>query len=559
MKKRITFGVFILLYLTSFYILKNSFAAEYEVLNDTIFTYPHDICIDPGHGGPTACKYGTGCNGDGAGAYGDYDSLSEQWINLQVAYKLQDRFWSFDCIGFQWQSVVMTRAGETDIPTPPEGWWRRIKRSRYANAGNPVYEFISIHHNGFPTPDAEQGTETFWCNLATTPDSGFSRDASSTLARKVRRKIHDIFDRYYECYECYRDRGTKLKCGNFVLARVVSPHVLTEASDITWHGDEEELFDDPEGMHAEIEAEGIYQGWCSYCRNAGFVTVKNHALSGEDGHLKITGASGFWTIYASPYQTVWGDGEFWRIDFYNYQCIGDDVDTFHHLKELETGYYSTSPVLEYTVPQCSTHTIIGYYKGGPYSVELCSPNSGEYTMGESLYIDWYSWNTSLGLDTTALIDAYLDRNGGGDGYPEKILSDIPVRFFGYQWQITGPPSESCKIKLISHDCVENYAEDVSDYYISIVAPDIPGDANSDGIIDLADVIYIAYYYFGKGPPPEPRWKGDTDGDCCITVGDAVHLASYLFEGGSEPWCNPDCPDWNCESRILKTEAISFEI
>ena len=61
---------------------------EYAVLADSDFTQYRDICIDPGHGGPNAEKYGN--NGDGAGSYGCEDSLSEQWINLQVAYALRD-------------------------------------------------------------------------------------------------------------------------------------------------------------------------------------------------------------------------------------------------------------------------------------------------------------------------------------------------------------------------------------------------------------------------------------------------------------------------------------
>lgn len=46
------------------------------------------ICIDPGHGGPTAEKFGS--NGDGAGTHGCCYFLSEQWVNRQVAYTLRD-------------------------------------------------------------------------------------------------------------------------------------------------------------------------------------------------------------------------------------------------------------------------------------------------------------------------------------------------------------------------------------------------------------------------------------------------------------------------------------
>ena len=40
------------------------------------------ICVDPGHGGPGAWKYGP--NGDGHGTCGPVLLLSEQWVNLQV-------------------------------------------------------------------------------------------------------------------------------------------------------------------------------------------------------------------------------------------------------------------------------------------------------------------------------------------------------------------------------------------------------------------------------------------------------------------------------------------
>jgi hypothetical protein len=65
--------------------IKNSFAeiySEYEVFADSDFSHAHDICIDPGHGGPTAQKFGN--NGDGQGTYGCCYDLSEQWVNMQV-------------------------------------------------------------------------------------------------------------------------------------------------------------------------------------------------------------------------------------------------------------------------------------------------------------------------------------------------------------------------------------------------------------------------------------------------------------------------------------------
>jgi N-acetylmuramoyl-L-alanine amidase len=338
--------------LVSISISKNSFANEYEVLTDTIFDYPHTICIDPGHGGPTAQRYNN--NGDGYGTLGcSYtgDSLSEQWVNLQVAYHLQDFFWYGYCPAYSQQRVVLTRTGQTDVETPPRGWWQRIERSRHGNAGGPVNEFISIHHNGFTTM-AGQGTESFWCDYQYTLDSGFVRDTSSALARKVRNKVLDSFNSDAECYQCYKDRETNLKYDNYVMNRVVSAHVLSEASDIHMHCDEAALFDYayPNAWHALVEADGIFEGWCSYKRNAGFVKVRNHSLTGDDGWVHITSPGGNWAIFSSPYSSVWRDGEIWGIVFYPTQWLGGVRDTFHHLRELETGIYSTNPGLSYTVP-----------------------------------------------------------------------------------------------------------------------------------------------------------------------------------------------------------------
>jgi hypothetical protein len=53
-------------------------------MSETSLAPPYSvICIDPGHGGPGASKYGP--NGDDHGTCGPVLKLSEQWVNLQVA------------------------------------------------------------------------------------------------------------------------------------------------------------------------------------------------------------------------------------------------------------------------------------------------------------------------------------------------------------------------------------------------------------------------------------------------------------------------------------------
>jgi len=63
-----------------------------------------------------------------------------------------------------------------------------------------------------------------------------------------------------------------------------------------------------------------------------------------------------------------------------------------------------------------------------------------------------------------------------------------------------------------------------------------GDANADGHITVADVVYLISYLFKGGPPPVPLIKGDANGSGKVTVADVVYLISYLFKGGPTPHC-----------------------
>ncbi|MFQ6002230.1 MAG: dockerin type I repeat-containing protein [Candidatus Zixiibacteriota bacterium] len=63
---------------------------------------------------------------------------------------------------------------------------------------------------------------------------------------------------------------------------------------------------------------------------------------------------------------------------------------------------------------------------------------------------------------------------------------------------------------------------------------IRGDANCDGKIDIADVIYLINYLFMGGPPPLSFVQGDANADQNIDIADVVYLINYLFTGGPPP-------------------------
>jgi len=78
-------ALLILMVLLTLLGIKNSFGEiyyEYQVFADSDFSHPHDVCIDPGYGGPGASQYGS--DGLIQGTWGPVYELSEQWVNLQV-------------------------------------------------------------------------------------------------------------------------------------------------------------------------------------------------------------------------------------------------------------------------------------------------------------------------------------------------------------------------------------------------------------------------------------------------------------------------------------------
>lgn len=63
----------------------------------------------------------------------------------------------------------------------------------------------------------------------------------------------------------------------------------------------------------------------------------------------------------------------------------------------------------------------------------------------------------------------------------------------------------------------------------------PGDANFDGKVNIADIVYLINYLFINGPPPPHPITSDVNGpDRIIDIGDVVYLIAYLFQWGPTP-------------------------
>jgi hypothetical protein len=70
--------------------------------------------------------------------------------------------------------------------------------------------------------------------------------------------------------------------------------------------------------------------------------------------------------------------------------------------------------------------------------------------------------------------------------------------------------------------------------IDVIGIYLPGDVVLDGMVDLADVIYLLNFLFRDGPAPLPEWTGDVTSDGEVNISDVIYLLNYLFRSGPPP-------------------------
>ncbi len=83
-----------------------------------------------------------------------------------------------------------------------------------------------------------------------------------------------------------------------------------------------------------------------------------------------------------------------------------------------------------------------------------------------------------------------------------------------------------------------------------------GDANDDGIVDLADPIFIINYLFVGGPEPHCLDAGDSNDDGNnLDVSDVIYTIQWMFSGGLPP--PPPHPDCSPDPTSDGLECVSY--
>jgi hypothetical protein len=61
-----------------------------------------------------------------------------------------------------------------------------------------------------------------------------------------------------------------------------------------------------------------------------------------------------------------------------------------------------------------------------------------------------------------------------------------------------------------------------------------GDVNSDGKVNVADVVFLVHYLYRGGPPPAPLTYSDFDSDFDVDESDILCAVDYLYRKGDPP-------------------------
>jgi hypothetical protein len=82
-----------------------------------------------------------------------------------------------------------------------------------------------------------------------------------------------------------------------------------------------------------------------------------------------------------------------------------------------------------------------------------------------------------------------------------------------------------------------------------------GDCNEDGMVNVADVVYLMNYCFIGGPPPVNPDSAEADGYQFLNIRDAVYLRNYLFSDGPIPTCPATHPEYQSSLEPADTVII----
>jgi uncharacterized repeat protein (TIGR01451 family) len=151
--------------------------------------------------------------------------------------------------------------------------------------------------------------------------------------------------------------------------------------------------------------------------------------------------------------------------------------------------------------------------------------------GIAFEVNWWGKDDSLGFGSG--VESYTIYVSDDGGLYDIWIADTSDTFATFYGEL----GHSYCFYSIARDSVGNVEDAPMEADACTRSPIyILGDVNTDGIIELGDVVFLINYLFRAGPAPEPIWLGDANCDDLVELGDVVYLINYLFRGGPSPDC-----------------------
>ena len=137
------------------------------------------------------------------------------------------------------------------------------------------------------------------------------------------------------------------------------------------------------------------------------------------------------------------------------------------------------------------------------------------------------------LATSETLHYYPEIYDPDDSVHQITYLDIPSWCIVQNDSLIGEAPDSSLVDSFSVVAEDEWSADTQMVSLYVY---VCGDANEDGVINSADIVYLVNYLFKGGSPPEPSEAGDTNCDGIINSADVVYLINYLFKGGPLPGC-----------------------
>jgi hypothetical protein len=177
----------------------------------------------------------------------------------------------------------------------------------------------------------------------------------------------------------------------------------------------------------------------------------------------------------------------------------------------------------------NTHLEWAMLLSSPYPVIAAGLEEGALQGGLSHCLSVYP---PVLLGNNRFTIRYYDSDvEGGEGPLGKEAHLQIYRWNETQWELVGGHVDT------SVNCVSASISEPGVYGAFTTTPSfIRGDANADGVINVADVVYLVNFLYRGGDPPVPMEAGDCTCEGVVDVGDVVFLINYLYKGGDPPGC-----------------------